>query len=561
MSASSKKKLRKEQNAAALSEKQRAARKKARTLKAYTISFISLMLVITILGVGIISNFTIIRSGIFHKNTISATVGDRELNTVEMTYYFKDAIATAYSSWYQNYGSNISLYLQWFYQLDISKPLNEQNYSDGTTWADYFMQSALTNAQSNYALYDLAMKAGHQLTEDEREDFETQMAYLDLEAAYSGLSTDDYLEYIYCYGASRATYYRYTEILAYARSYYKHIFNGFDYTDEQMREFESDKYNDYSSFSYGRYYLNYKNYLNTADKDSSGNYSDEKIAEAKAKALADAQLLAQSTSKEALAEAIKNLEINKNNTNAAITEDKDVLYPNLTPEYQEWIGDKERVENEIKYFEDTTTTKDENGEEVVTGEGSYYVVIFFSRNDNLRNLANVRHLLIKFQGGTKDKDGNTVYSDEDKATAKTKAQEILDKFLADNAEVTDLAKLEENFSALVKEKTEDPGSKETGGLYEDITPASNYVENFLKWSIDNTRKQGDIELVETEYGYHIMYYVGDSDINYRDYLIKADMRTEDMNKWMEEALAPVSAQLANLRFVPLDTTIAQVASV
>ncbi len=555
MSASSKKKLRKEQASAALTEKQRAARKEERQLKAYTISFISIMLVIVITAVSVISVTGINRTGFFQKRTIAATVGSHEINSVEMSYFFKDAVTTAYADWKESYGSNTDFYVQWFYQLDVNQPLNKQTYSEGITWADHFLNSALSNAKSNYILYDLAMQNGHTLTEDERENFELQMTYLDLEALYSGFTTDEYLEYIYCYGASRESYYRYTEILAYARSYYAKYYNDLTYTNEQLRAHEEGKYNDYSSFTYGRYYLNYKNYLNTEDKDESGNYSDEKIAEAKAKALADAQLLAQSTGKEALAEAIKNLAINKENPNAAITEDKGVIFTNLTPEYKEWLGDKERVEGDVAYFEDTTTSKDENGEEVVTGEGCYYVVIFFSRNDNLRMLANVRHLLIKFQGGSEDESGNTVYSDEEKAAAKTKAQELLDKFLADNAEVTDLTKLEENFAALVTEKTEDTGSKATGGLYEDITPDSNYVENFLNWAIDDTRKQGDIDLVETEYGYHIMYYVGDGDINYRDYIIRSELRTEDMTKWMEEIQSPVVASLKKLKYVPMSVTV------
>ena len=34
-----------------------------------------------------------------------------------------------------------------------------------------------------------------------------------------------------------------------------------------------------------------------------------------------------------------------------------------------------------------------------------------------------------------------------------------------------------------------------------------YVKAFTDWSIDAARKPGDTGIVETEYGYHIMYYV------------------------------------------------------
>ena len=66
---------------------------------------------------------------------------------------------------------------------------------------------------------------------------------------------------------------------------------------------------------------------------------------------------------------------------------------------------------------------------------------------------------------------------------------------------------EESFAALVPVYTEDPGSASTGGLYEDINPTSSYVENFLAWAVDMTRMPGDTGIVQTEYGYHIMYFV------------------------------------------------------
>lgn len=66
---------------------------------------------------------------------------------------------------------------------------------------------------------------------------------------------------------------------------------------------------------------------------------------------------------------------------------------------------------------------------------------------------------------------------------------------------------EESFAELATVYTEDSGSAATGGLYEDVAPGSNYVESFLNWSIDMNRQPGDTEIVKTEYGYHIMYFV------------------------------------------------------
>lgn len=115
-------------------------------------------------------------------------------------------------------------------------------------------------------------------------------------------------------------------------------------------------------------------------------------------------------------------------------------------------------------------------------------------------MVDVRHILIAPQSDNKDESGNPVYSDADWEACYAKAESILAQWKSGEA-------TEESFIALVKEHTEDTGSKETGGLYEGITSASSFVENFLKWSIDETRQKGDTGIVKSEYGYHIMYFV------------------------------------------------------
>ena len=117
-------------------------------------------------------------------------------------------------------------------------------------------------------------------------------------------------------------------------------------------------------------------------------------------------------------------------------------------------------------------------------------------------VSDVRHILIMPVGGTiSEETGATVYSDEEWAAAYTKAEEVLNEWKAGEA-------TEESFAALVGLYSEDGGSVSNGGLYEDIAPGASYVENFLNWSIDMNRQVGDTDIVQTEYGYHIMYYVG-----------------------------------------------------
>ena len=84
MSASDKKKLRKEQSSAILSERQKQEQAEAKKLKIYTISFVSVMIAMVIITLSILGVRAVNNSGIIQKNTVAATIGDRELNSVSL---------------------------------------------------------------------------------------------------------------------------------------------------------------------------------------------------------------------------------------------------------------------------------------------------------------------------------------------------------------------------------------------------------------------------------------------------------------------------------------------
>ncbi len=111
----------------------------------------------------------------------------------------------------------------------------------------------------------------------------------------------------------------------------------------------------------------------------------------------------------------------------------------------------------------------------------------------------VRHILL-IPEATKDENGKEVYTDDAWEACRKEAQALLDSFLA-GKEVT-----EEVFAELAKEHTEDPGSKDNGGLYDQFF-RNEMVAEFETWSFDATRKYGDTGLVKTSYGYHIMYFI------------------------------------------------------
>ncbi len=524
MSASSKKKLRKEQNAAAMTEKQLQAEKEAKKLKNYTTTFIVAIILVVAIMIGVAVRIPII--GAINRNTAAITVGSHELSTTDFSYYYVDAINKYYNEAYSYYGS----YVDFFLGFDMSKPLNAQAYGTGGTWADHFMKDAKDNAKNVLSLYEAAVAAGHELTEEDKESLESALDSSELMAAYYGYSSvDAYLRATYGAGANMETYKNYYTINTLASSYYDAYAEDLKetYTDADLRAYEKDNYHEYSSFNFGIYNVKVSDYLTGGTKDSSGKvtYTDaEKAAAAKA-AEADAKTLASGkyANMEAFNKAIKALSINKGKTVSA-TEYEDTLYSEISSkDIQEWLAKRLRDPKDVKSFKISSTSTDSNGKET-TEVTSYQIVYFVSRDENKTKLVDVMHILVQFEGGVTDANGNKTYTDAQKNTAKLEAEKLLNKWK--DGEKAD----KDAFAALAKEHSDDTGSKENGGLYENVYPHQ-MVTAFNDWCFDAARQPGDTGIVETEYGYHVMYFVETKEETYRDYMISYAKLNEEMTAW------------------------------
>ena len=132
---------------------------------------------------------------------------------------------------------------------------------------------------------------------------------------------------------------------------------------------------------------------------------------------------------------------------------------------------------------------------------SRYLEIYQANYDEtlpLTYCVNVRHILISAEDAS---------NADSMAAARKQAEDLYAQWQQNPTE--------DNFIAMAGEHTQDPGSQETGGLYEDVYPGQ-MVTNFNDWCFDESRQTGDHGIVETEYGYHIMYFVGDSETVYED---------------------------------------------
>ena len=82
------------------------------------------------------------------------------------------------------------------------------------------------------------------------------------------------------------------------------------------------------------------------------------------------------------------------------------------------------------------------------------------------------------------------------------------------------------------------------------------LANFLNWAIAPERVAGDAEIVGTEYGYHVMYYVGDDELSYRDHMIVTEMKAAEMESWYLAIKDAAAITEGNLSRVKVDSILA-----
>ena len=78
------------------------------------------------------------------------------------------------------------------------------------------------------------------------------------------------------------------------------------------------------------------------------------------------------------------------------------------------------------------------------------------------------------------------------------------------------------------------------------------VAAFNDWCFDAARKTGDTAIVETEYGCHVMYFVGTSEKTYRDTLIENTLRSDDMAAWESGLIEAAELVVKNTKYVQTD---------
>ena len=423
MSASSKKKLRKELEAAQMTEKQLSERKEAKKLKVLSVTFIAVLSLILVVALGIAAFSLVSSSGIIPRTVDAVTIGNHTLTSAELNYFYVDAVNSAYNDWKESFGDYIDLGLA-YNGLTVGKPLNQQQHplNADQTWAEYFADLAVEDATSAYALYDAAVAAGHKLSEQSQSDIDMMGEIMSYYAAAGGYSSaEEYLKGTYGNGASIESYKNYMTVTALGTDYANTVYGALEYTADEIDAYNKEHTADFNSYSYSQFYVDRDDFLLCTDPNNTEHvHTAEEYAPALNSAKETADKLAASgvTTVEDLNAKIKEIEIYKDTNFKADTYTDQLMQTmkeNVREEITDWLLDGTHKAGEMAVLPIPT----EAGSEDLDG---YLVILFHGMKENNENLVNVRHILFQFP---------TNATEDDKAATKKKADDLQTKWLAE----------------------------------------------------------------------------------------------------------------------------------
>ena len=442
-----------------------------------------------------------VKSGYYLRNTSCAVSDNLNISNATLAYYF----TVEYSDFRSKNQNQLSVM-----GVDTGKPLKEQKctYYDGyDTWYDYIMEQAKSRIVNVLCYANAAKAEGLELDNGDKTSVDNRINDLKKGAESANKSLDEYISDTFGKGLCESDIRECFELNALSQKYYNKYEQSLKYTNSELENYYSENADKFDVVSYKSY---------TFESDLTDSGSNSKTLQAFLKnAENNAEKLKNVTSVDEYDKVLKNYltayykargkEMTAEEINGTVksTLTEDYAY-NENGSVTKWAFDS------LRKVGDTYMTENED-------EHTYTVYILTKTRHRLDyNTKNVRHILI-----TADTYG-------DNAEALSMAQTLLDK-----------AREKDDFeNALIgyaKEYSEDPGSASNGGLYENIAKGE-MVTAFDEWCYYSGRKSGDSAVIKTDYGYHVMYFVGDGLKKWQADATD-DMKADDFKRLIDDLTA------------------------
>ena len=486
--------------------------KKKRNKKILTWSISAVIAVVLIVAI-ILTNYK------STPNLEKYIVADNELVEVDgavFAYVVSDYVGQ-YGSYMAQQGYNPNLGL-------LNQTTSYKNTSTGATmtWYKYFCNQAMGKLNEYVAFAsaqiaklsegkDKTVTIDEALSDEDKTKIDDYMKELKDYALSSGYgSVDKFLSQVYAPGVTANAVRKYLKIEALAYAYVEDYLDGLDISEEELDKYLKDNPDSFKKIDYVSY-----TFSETYAKDATADQKAEAYAKAKAEA---EKFVAEHKTVESFKEGIFELEKPKaatTTTTAATTTtpadpeaEKNTIIKKFISEgvpynttkaeaadtkvFYEWAYSTDRVANDTFVQEVKASNGDLSYVAYIIVKGVY--IDEYTTKD-------VRHILFEIDSSLTGAKKTAALE-----KAKAEAEKVLNEYKA--GEMT-----AEKFGELAKKHTADSNG-EDGGLYENVLKGT-MVTEFENWIYDEARAAGDTDIVATQYGQHIMYFVGEGEIAWK----------------------------------------------
>ncbi len=460
--------------------------------------------VLAVLGVRYYTVPNGLEGEMMNPGSVVAEIDDVKVSIGMYNYYYSSVVS--YYETYASYG---------YFDLDTSSDYSEQYTTDDDgeeiSWADFFKQEALEEIKSVTTYYAEGVKAGITLTDTQQETIDSQMESLEETASESEVSVNEYIAENYGEYCTEDTLRLMLEQYYISLQYKGMVIAQTEVTDDEIEEYFNENKLDFYQINFSYLSLDYdstdddtiaesietaESYMELmTDEDSVKEIADELYADY---ITSDAESAMESddtlTEEEAIADATETYE---SYTLATIDGDTSPF----DDEFNDWLFGDDTEIGSTNYFIDE--------------EYGYIYVILKTEDATLLDdqTYTVRHILISPESedesedtdDTDDTETETTYTDEEWATALETANSVLDEYNSGDKTEYSFALLAEEYSADTASTSAESDS-DFGGIYETVSEGE-MVEEFEDWSLDESRQYGDTDIVQSDYGYHIMYFI------------------------------------------------------
>lgn len=454
-------------------------------------------------------------TGTIQRGLTAAKVGNEKVSAMDFNILYRDVRSNILNE----YGPS----LQQYYNYDLTTIDSQPCIFDTSiTWREYFIDQTKEQVKTLYTLYQDGRSNGFELSDEDNTEYQDYMAQIESNADYNGMSLAQYVKAAYSSATKLSDVEKVNKIRFYGNAYYNHLKDQYNFGDTDVETYYQEHQDDFDVVDYYYYTFPYTTYTYTEPEEGAeieeGQPKSEEEAtsmteasKSEAKALAD-EMRSKVTGADNFETVAEAYHIQLGNENYSSHFNQGVRVNEQSGSTSDWYREEGRQVGDIDVVD--------------TGFG-YSVLLFAGRYREELPTVRVRHILLRTEAYAEDAtDEDKAAVDEANAAVLTQIEDIRSQW--ESGEAT-----EDSFAALAKEHSADGSASEGGDL--GFFTENVMVQAFNDWCFESGRKPGDVGLVETTYGYHLIYFVEHG--NYEYYNTIVDTLTNNaMDEYMENTM-------------------------